>query len=150
MDHESAAFLPEALILDIDEIDDQHAGLFARLAHLKEHCIAANGLPPGEGCALLEALRDHCATEERLAAEAGLDFAEHATKHQAMLRCIGHAIEQVLIGKNDAFSLIRYLEYWFERHIHDEDVPFGERLHRGDAILPCWSPESFAAARQVA
>lgn len=150
MDHESAAFLPEALILDIEEIDDQHAGLFARLAHLKEHCIEANGLPPGEGCALLEALRDHCATEEQLAVEAGIDFSMHANKHQAMLSCIGHAIEQVLIGKNDAFSLIRYLEYWFERHIHDEDVPFGEQLHATGGIALPWSAEPRAEVRQAA
>jgi hemerythrin-like metal-binding protein len=150
MDRESAAFLPEALILDIDEIDDQHAGLFARLAHLKEHCIEANGLPPGEGAALLAALRDHCATEERIAADAGLDFDAHIAKHQTMLRCVGHAMEQVLTGRNDAFSLIRYLEYWFERHIHDEDVRLGERLHEAHTTAACWQPPVYRELRQVA
>ncbi|MCK6413457.1 MAG: hemerythrin family protein [Azonexus sp.] len=152
MDREIAVFLPEALVLDIDEIDEQHADLFARLAHLKEHCIEANGLPPGEGAALLEALYLHCATEERLAAESGLDFAEHIEKHRTMLSCIGHAIEQVLLGKNDAFSLIRYLEYWFERHIHDEDIILGERLHTVRGTPPCWQTHSVPLmdVRQVA
>jgi len=150
MDRECAVFLPEALILDVEEIDDQHAALFARLAVLKEHCIEANCLPCGEGAALLDALRIHFATEECMAIEAGLDFVDHIQKHQIMLKRVAGAIEQVLTGKSDAFSLIRYLEYWFERHIHDEDVRLGERLHAAAGSAPQMWPASFDEIRQAA
>lgn len=126
----SSPFLPLALLLDVPEIDDQHAGLFWRLASLKSHCIEQNALPHGEVDALLHALREHCATEEEMAVEAGLDFAAHAEKHAKMLQQIEKMLLQVSEEKADVFSLIKFLEYWFERHIQEEDKHLGRCLQQ--------------------
>jgi hemerythrin len=87
VNRETETFLPCALIVNIPEIDDQHAELFARLSKLKDICIEANTLPSGEAESILEILRVHCATEERLAKESGLVFTEHAKKHKAHADC---------------------------------------------------------------
>jgi hemerythrin-like metal-binding protein len=123
-----ATFLPEALLIDVPEVDEQHANLFASLAHLKDRCIELNCLPPDDAAQLLEALTVHCATEESLAKHAGLDFAVHAKKHSEMLKGIGKTVNEVQQGRMDVFSLIRYIEYWFERHITEEDKPLGLSL----------------------
>lgn len=124
------AFLPEALHIDIPEIDNQHAALFSRLADLKALCIEANALPEAEADALMLILREHCATEERLAIASGLDFSLHAIKHEKMLKSIAKTLADVREGKTDVFSLIRFLEYWFERHISEEDKVLGRHLQQ--------------------
>lgn len=115
------AYLPEALVVNVAQMDDQHAGLFSVLAELKSLSFERQSLPLAELEALLVALRTHFATEARFAVDAGLDFSAHALKHQKMLRGIEHMAEQVRQGEVDIFSLIKYIEYWFERHILDED-----------------------------
>lgn len=134
MNADTAVYLPDALVINVPEIDEQHAALFAALAHLKDRCVDSNCLPPDDAVSLLESLRVHCATEEELAALAGLEFAAHAAKHQQMLKGIAKTIDEVLDGRMDAFSLIRYLEYWFERHIREEDTGLGRGLQ--NAALP--------------
>ncbi|MEF8738681.1 MAG: hypothetical protein V5B35_19600 [Candidatus Accumulibacter necessarius] len=40
-------------------------------------------------------------------------------------------------GFADVHSFLRYAEYWFERHITDEDKPFAAcRLRERPAVLP--------------
>lgn len=134
MNDQIAVFLPDSLVLNVPELDDQHAALFARLSKLKSLCIEANCLPTDQAEALLESLRVHCATEEALALEAGLDFSIHAGKHQAMLKGIAKTLEQVRQEHMDVYSLIRYIEYWFERHIREEDMALGVELQR--AVYP--------------
>lgn len=130
MNRETETFLPSALIVNIPEMDDQHADLFARLSKLKDICIEANALPSGEAESILETLRVHCATEERLAKESGLIFTEHAKKHKSMLTAITKAIKEVQEGKIDVFSVLRYVEYWFERHITEEDLNLARNLQQ--------------------
>lgn len=145
MNADTAAYLPEALVINVPEIDEQHAGLFAGLAQLKDRCIESNCLPPDDAEKLLAALRIHCATEEAMADQAGLEFAAHAAKHQHMLKGIAKTLDEVLEGRMDAFSLIRYLEYWFERHIREEDSGFGLGLHQ--AADRAKNPETASRAR---
>lgn len=121
MDRTKARYLPDALVVDVNEIDEQHAGLFQRLAQLKQHCIEFNTVPDDEFEGLLQALRDHFATEAHFAAQAGMNFASHSTKHQKMIKGIQRAADQVRGGTMDIFGLIKFIEYWFERHILDED-----------------------------
>lgn len=130
MNRETETFLPSALIVNITEMDDQHAELFSRLSKLKDICIEANALPAGEAESLLELLRVHCATEERMAKESGLVFTEHARKHKNMLAAITKAIKEVQEGKIDVFSVLRYVEYWFERHITEEDLNLARNLQQ--------------------
>ncbi len=127
------AFLPEALHIDVPEIDNQHAALFARLADLKALCIEANALPDTEADALMAALQEHCATEQRLAQAVGVDFSLHAVKHEKMLKGIARMLADVRAEKTDVFSLIRFVEYWFERHISEEDKPLGRHLQQAGA-----------------
>jgi len=135
MNAETSFFLPDALIINVPAIDDQHAGLFARLAHLKDLCIESNCLPSVEADTLLECLSVHCATEEYMAAQVGLDFAEHAQKHQKMLKAIARTLHEVKEGRTDVFSLIRFIEYWFERHISEEDRPLGRNLQNSSPVV---------------
>lgn len=130
MNRETETFLPGALIVDIAEMDDQHAELFSRLSKLKSICIEANTLPGAEAESLLDLLRVHCATEEKLAKDAGLVFSEHARKHKSMLAAITKAIKEVQEGKIDVFSVLRYVEYWFERHIKEEDQNLARNLQQ--------------------
>lgn len=130
MNRETEVFLPSALVVNIVEMDDQHADLFARLSKLKDLCIETNALPAGDAESLLETLHVHCATEERLAKKSGLSFAEHGRKHQAMLSAITRAVREVQEGKIDVFSVLRYVEYWFERHITEEDLNLARNLQQ--------------------
>jgi len=123
-----AFFLPDLLIINVPEIDEQHAELFARLESLKNICVESNTLPYDQALALLDALRHHYQTEESMARQAAVDFVLHAGKHAAMLKAISKTVRDVHEGRTDAFSLIRYIEYWFERHIQEEDQSLGRHL----------------------
>lgn len=122
MGSEAAYFLPNSLVLGVPEIDAQHRELFAKLAEIKATCIAENCLPEASADALLVFLQDHFLTEERLAKAAGYDFSRHAAKHEIMIAAIRQGIAKVQIGKKDVFGLLKFVEYWFERHIAEEDL----------------------------
>lgn len=130
MNADTVTFLPSTLIVNIQEIDDQHAELFSSLAKLKMLCIERNELPQADSEALLQALRVHCATEEKLATGSGLNFSDHGKKHKKMLAAISKAIIDVHEGRMDVFSVLRYIEYWFERHIREEDLNLGRNLQQ--------------------
>jgi hemerythrin-like metal-binding protein len=117
----SLSFLSEDLILDVDVIDCQHNELFGRLDALKALCVERNALPEVEAEALLNALVAHFSAEEKLARAAGLDFRAHGEKHQRMLEGIQKMLFEVVSGCMDVFTLLRYIDYWFERHIVYED-----------------------------
>ena len=121
-------FLPEALVLKVPEIDCQHQALFAQLEEIKAICVEQNHLPIARAEALLLSLQEHFETEERLAIAAGYDFTEHAMKHEKMLSAIRNGIIKVNAGTKDVFGLLRYVEYWFERHIAEDDKTLGARL----------------------
>ena len=121
-------FLPAELLVNVGLMDDQHAHLFAQLEALKTLCIEQNALPQSEAEALYQTLVEHCDSEAALAAAAGVDFTTHNKKHQVMLTGIRKMINEVLHERLDVFSLIRYVDYWFERHILDEDKQLAEAL----------------------
>ena len=123
MSDKNIPFLPDALHLSVDEIDTQHGALFSLLSDIKENCLASNELPVERASELVKALHEHFRTEEKLASIAGYDFSEHAIKHVKMVSAIEKGLAEVISGTQDAFSLLRYVEYWFERHIAEEDRP---------------------------
>ena len=146
MNAETAAFLPSTLIVNIQAMDDQHAALFSSLAALKMLCIERNELPVSESDALLAALRIHCETEESLAVSAGLNFTDHGKKHEKMLSAISKALNEVSAGRMDVYSVLRYIEYWFERHIREEDLNLGRNLQQVSSGM--FDPEqAFVLAR---
>src|SRR5574343_1907309 len=130
MDSLSFSYLPTALVVDVHEIDQQHANLFEQLAALKSACVDHNAYMPLEAEALFLSLVEHCETEERLARAAGLDFRRHGEKHRAMLKGIRKGLNDMKRPEADVFGLIRYVEYWLEHHIEDEDKGLGDCLHQ--------------------
>jgi len=119
-------FLPGALRIGVPEIDAQHDMLFGRLVVMKERCLQDNALALGDVEDLLEALHVHYATEEKLAHQIDVDFAEHHVRHEEMLLRVGKALKEAAEGKSDAFGTLRYIEYWFERHIVQDDMALGD------------------------
>jgi hemerythrin len=153
-----SSHLPRSLIIDVPEIDRQHDELFSELATLKSMSIEQNSLPLERAEALFDLLVEHCATEERLALDAGLDFRVHREKHARMLKGIRKMLNEVEHEMLDVFTLIRYIDYWFERHISEEDKGLGVALQLaehghlladdfGAASARGWDESSHRAAR---
>lgn len=136
MNNGAHSFLPAPLLLGVAEVDAQHDALFRHLVVLKGLCLRDGCLPVEETDGLLAALREHYATEERLAAEAGQDFAAHARAHREMLELLGKAFREVVEGRGDVFGTLRYVEYWFERHITQDDMCLGTCSSRMPEKLP--------------
>lgn len=128
MNEDGWRFLPDALHIGIADIDAQHEGLFRQLVALKGLCLGHNLLPANEAAGLLAALEEHYATEAQWAAEFSVDFTAHGRSHQKMLGMVSKALNEAVEGRADVFSTLRYIEYWFERHIAHEDSKLGEAL----------------------
>lgn len=124
MEITSRGLLPELLILGIPQVDAQHEGIFYRIENLKFLCLESSDLPQAAIEELLAYLREHFLTEEDIAQTAQLEFSQHAEIHRETLATLAKSAELVLSGRRDVFSLLRYLEFWFERHIREEDQPF--------------------------
>jgi len=136
MNRDACTFLPVELLIGVPRIDLQHARLFRKLAMIKEICLRDSVLPGAEAEALQRFLSDHYATEEEVAREIGIDFSAHAEKHRNMLQLIGRALDEVLAGRADVFSTLRYIEYWFERHIAQDDMCLGDRGRQPVQLIP--------------
>lgn len=128
MEISSRGLLPELLILGIPEVDAQHEDIFYRIENLKFLCLEQNELPQAVVVDLLDYLREHFETEERIALATGIEFSEHAKMHGQTLTTLTGWATVVFTGQRDVFSFLRYLEVWFERHIRDEDQPFAAQL----------------------
>ena len=121
-------FLPDALLLDLPEVDAQHEEVFTRIESLKAGCFESSYVDIDEFQGLIELFERHFATEERIAREAGVNFSRHATIHRNTLDLLRKALSDILAGSADAHSFLRYAEFWFERHIRDEDKRFVAKL----------------------
>lgn len=144
------SLLPEALLVDLPEIDAQHEDIFSRIESLKVACFESDYVPIDEFHALLDVFEQHFATEERIAAEAGLDFADHAKIHANTLRLLWKAFGDVINGGHDAHSFLRFTEYWFERHIREDDQAFAAALQSSNFLPPAmhWpAADRYFAAR---
>lgn len=135
MEVSAVGLLPEALLVDLPEVDCQHEEIFSRIETLKIACFDGGFVPADEFHALLEFFKYHFATEERIAEEAGLEFAEHAKIHRDALRLLHKALSEVFNGVQDVHSFLRFSEYWFERHINEEDRQFVATLQSGSHTL---------------
>lgn len=124
-------YLPAALAVGVSEMDADHERLFGRLEALKAACLGSDALPLPQAESLYQTLQAHCALEEGLAMAAGVDFADHREKHRKMLLSIRRMLDEVEAGRADVFSLLRYIDYWFERHIVDADQGLANSLLQG-------------------
>ncbi len=123
-----AGLLPESLVIDLPEVDVQHEEIFIRIESLKTACFDIDYDPIGDFESLLSFFVYHFATEERIAQESDLEFSEHIKTHRKGLRVLNKALDDVRSGLRDAYSLLRYIELWFERHINEQDKAFSASL----------------------
>jgi len=123
-----SSLLPEALLVGQPEVDAQHEEIFVRIESLKALCVDSDALPLARFDDLLALFAEHFATEERIARAAGLEFSQHARTHRANLQVIARALAEVRQGVRDVHSFLRYVEFWFERHIVQDDQPFAASL----------------------
>ena len=128
MESNLTGLLPEALLIGVPEIDVQHEEIFRRIEALKAKSFGSGPPSLDEFDSLLDYLEWHFASEERLALQRGVDFAEHARVHQENLQTLRKTLRAVRDGSREVHSFLRYIEYWFERHITEEDKPFGYSL----------------------
>ncbi len=124
MDVHLLTLLPDSLLVDLPEIDAQHEEIFHEIESLRAACFESDYRSTEEFESLLELFETHFATEERIADEAGIEFTRHATVHRDTLRLLRRALAEVVSGGQDAHSFLRYAEYWFERHINENDRSF--------------------------
>jgi hemerythrin-like metal-binding protein len=120
--------LPESLVVDLPEVDAQHEEIFIRIESLKSACFDIDYDPLGDFETLLAFFDHHFATEEHIAQQGGLEFSDHIKTHRKGLRALKRALDDVRSGTRDAYSLLRFIELWFERHINEQDKPFAASL----------------------
>ncbi|MBL8398753.1 MAG: hemerythrin family protein [Candidatus Accumulibacter sp.] len=129
MENHTTDILPQALLIGIPSIDAQHENIFRRIESLKESCYGSGPDSLDEFVSLLNYLEFHFATEEALASTLGVDFLDHSTVHRSNLQSLHKAFDGIRSGARDVHSFLRYAEYWFERHIAEEDKPFAASVH---------------------
>ncbi len=134
MEMRLTGLLPEVLVVDHPEVDAQHEQIFIRVEVLKNACCAANYPGIEDFDDLLGFVAHHFATEERIAEQAGLEFSEHAKKHRDSLCLLGKALDRVRDDHGNVFDFLRYAEYWFERHILEEDKSFGALIKTSSGL----------------
>lgn len=134
MEERRTGLLPEILVVDWPPIDAQHEHLFLSIESLKAACVGVSCLPIDDFGQLLDELERHFGYEEKLAAQVGVEFSQHISVHRDNLLSLRDALEVVASGISDAYSFLRYLEFWFERHIIQYDQAFIDELQRKKVI----------------
>lgn len=128
MEKKLRGLLPEEMLTDHIDLDIQHEEVFWRIELLRNEELEEGGRFIEHLASLLQYLEEHFATEERLAAEAGLEFSAHTQNHVQNLHLLSKAMEEVKRSNMDSNSFLRYIDYWFEHHINEFDKPFARRL----------------------
>lgn len=136
MEKRLRGLLPEEMLTDHLGMDLEHEEIFSRIEFLRSEDLEADSRFIEHLASLLNYLAEHFAGEERLAAEARLEFSAHAKNHAQNLHLLNKAMEEVRRGSMDVRSFLRYADYWFEHHINEFDRPFARRLQALPDILP--------------
>ena len=116
--------LPQNLLTNIGVVDSEHNELFVFLEGFKEYCFEAQDIPQSKRDILYQMLVSHFETESQLAHTAGVDFSYHEAAHLKVLDIVSRTLNQMSSNNSDLYSLIRYIGYWFEKHILDFDLRF--------------------------
>jgi hemerythrin-like metal-binding protein len=146
MNGERRSFLPHAAMVGVAEIDTEHEALHARLAAIKSSSLAGQAMTANVAEALLADFDRHFFNEAEHARKLAIDFTEHAAQHRLMLQTISRMLHEVVEGRADIFGVLRYLDYWLERHAAADDRLFGA-VAAGEAT---WHPGSPADGRRSA
>ena len=122
------SMLPLNLHTNVHEIDLEHNELFAFLEGFKEYCFDSLPMPHLKRDALHQLLSNHFKTEAHLAKVAGIDFSNHEAAHVNMLDVVLKTLNQMSSKNSDLYSLIRYISYWFEKHILSYDIQLARNI----------------------
>jgi hemerythrin-like metal-binding protein len=120
--------LPQNLRTNIHEIDYEHNELFVFLEGFKRYCFVAESIPQSKRDTLLQMLATHFETEESFAKTAGIEFSHHERAHINMLDVVLKSLNQMSVNNSDLYSLIRYINYWFEKHILTFDLSLAKNV----------------------
>ena len=120
--------LSDEYFVDYCEIDKQHTEIYALLAVLSVEYMDRGELPVAGFQHLLQLIKQHFAAEEELAAQAAIPFAEHTKVHHDNLQQMRDSFDIVQNGLSDPIAFIRYVDFWFLRHIVQFDKPFALSL----------------------
>ncbi|MEF8717979.1 MAG: hemerythrin [Candidatus Accumulibacter necessarius] len=131
-----AGLLPEALLIDLPEIDVQHEEIFRRIEALKKPCFGSGPSPSKNSTACLTIWNITSPAKSELRENSASDFVDHAECTDENLQALRKAFAEVHDGARDVHSFLRYAEYWFERHITDEDKPFAASVRKCRLCLP--------------
>ena len=126
--------LPDEYLVDHRRIDKQHAEIFTRLAALSDEYENSGKVGKTGVKRLLQQIGKHFATEEEIAEKAGLLFAEHSKVHNDNLQQMKDSFDLVTDGLADTTAFLRYVDFWFMRHILQFDKPFVAELKATNAM----------------
>ena len=122
------SMLPLSLHTNIHEMDLEHNELFTFLESFKEYCFDSIPMPQLKRDALHQMLSSHFETEAYLAQAAGVDFSHHEEAHVNMVGVVLKTLNQMSSKNSDLYSLIRYIGYWFEKHILSFDIQLARNI----------------------
>jgi hemerythrin-like metal-binding protein len=122
------SMLPQNLRTNIHEIDYEHNELFVFLEGFKRYCFASDPLPQAKRDALLQMLASHFETEDNFAKNADIEFSHHERAHINMLDVVLKSLNQMSTKNSDLYGLIRYINYWFEKHILMFDLSLAQNI----------------------
>jgi len=121
--------LPKSLMVNVPAMDIEHHELFMYLEEFKESCFDSAHITLEKRDVLYGLLLKNCQTEKVLAQSVNFDFTSHALAHAQMLKIVFHTLNQLSSNNGDIYTLIRYISYWFERHILEYDIQIAQGLN---------------------
>ena len=124
-----SASLPAEYLVDHHAIDKQHAEIFELLDSVSSQYQRRKKVSIKRVQRLLVLIGHHFATEEKLAAKAGIAFTEHAKVHNDNLQQMKDSLDLIINGLSDTAAFLSYVEFWFMRHILQFDKPFAAELN---------------------
>jgi len=125
------------LAIEVPEIDDEHAQLFAAADQL--HAAIGQGVSKESVRAHLASLIDHSqahfAHEEQLMIRCGYpEFQEHKAQHKYLMERILQ-FQRDFVPRRAALeaAMLRFLKDWLIRHIDESDRKIAAHLHSASA-----------------
>lgn len=123
--------LPNYLHTGVDLMDRQHSALFNLMLSLKSGLVEmglANNEVRQELFQLQADIFVHFSTEEQIAQDAGLDFTSHRHEHQRLISVFDRQMNDLLQGRTNIPAFLAFVDHWFENHIRQMDIPFGQQI----------------------
>jgi hemerythrin len=132
-------------VIDLPEIDAQHEEIFQRIESLKAACFGSEPISFLRSTACSIIWSTISPPKSALPGKSAVDFLDHDAVHRENLQSLRKAFDEVRNGARDVHSFLRYAEYWFERHISEEDKPFAASVRGRKARFASSIPSAAAS-----